>query len=174
MVMKMSNTNTVEKISSIKTTATFSKDSKHRYLLKMEWDDKKPKAAIIMTYPSTADEYFIDQTTMLVRNNAVANNFGAVSILNIFSAMENGLPKSDKFNTAIILKECSEADVILLAYGRSANYGEKKEEMLQLLSKYAEKLYTIADHQGRFFSHPLSPSTKKWNIIKLPDEYLPS
>ena len=34
------------------------------------------------------------------------------------------------------------------------------------------KLYSIADHQGRFFSHPLSPSTKKWNIIKIPDEYL--
>ncbi|MFQ9078477.1 MAG: DUF1643 domain-containing protein [Ruminococcus sp.] len=35
-----------------------------------------------MTYPSSADELIFDQTTMLVRNGAVKNDFGSVSIIN--------------------------------------------------------------------------------------------
>ncbi|RGF39201.1 DUF1643 domain-containing protein [Ruminococcus sp. AF42-10] len=37
---------------------------------------------IIMTYPSYADELIFDRTTMLVRNGAVKNDFGSVSIIN--------------------------------------------------------------------------------------------
>lgn len=37
----MSLTNTVEAISTVKTTAVFSKNRKDRYLLKTEWDNSK-------------------------------------------------------------------------------------------------------------------------------------
>ncbi|WP_279287556.1 hypothetical protein [Ruminococcus intestinalis] len=37
----MSLTNTVEAISTVKTTAVFSKNRKDRYLLKIEWDNSK-------------------------------------------------------------------------------------------------------------------------------------
>ena len=37
----MSLTNTVEAISTVKTTAVFSKNRKDRYLLKAEWDSNK-------------------------------------------------------------------------------------------------------------------------------------
>ena len=69
------NTNTVERTSEVKTKAVFSRDGKKRYLLKIEWEDSKPKACVIMTYPSTADELLIDQTTMLCRNNAVKQGY---------------------------------------------------------------------------------------------------
>lgn len=78
----MSMANTIETNSTVKTTAVFSKNRKDRYLLKAEWDSNKKSLAIIMTYPSSADELIFDQTTMLVRNEAVKNDFGSVSIIN--------------------------------------------------------------------------------------------
>ena len=44
----------------MKTEAVFSEDRRHRYLLRKEWDTKKPKATIIMTNPSTADMLTLD------------------------------------------------------------------------------------------------------------------
>ncbi len=84
--------NTLEFTSKITTTAVFSKDKRKRYILRMTWDEKKPKACIIMTYPSTADEYLIDQTTMLVRNNAVAQDYGSISIMLIMSTTPTTQP----------------------------------------------------------------------------------
>lgn len=85
----MSIANTIETNSTVKTTAVFSKNRKDRYLLKAEWDSNKKSLAIIMTYPSSADELIFDQTTMLVRNGAVKNDFGSVSIINLFSSIDN-------------------------------------------------------------------------------------
>lgn len=65
-----------------------------------------------MTYPSSADELIFDQTTMLVRNGAVKNDFGSVSIINLFSSIDNPLPKTDKTNTSFVMRECDNADVI--------------------------------------------------------------
>ena len=78
------NTNVIERTGIMKTRAAFSKDLKKRYLLELSWDESKPKLCIIMTYPSTADEFILDQTTMLCRNNAIRQGFGAVSIVNLF------------------------------------------------------------------------------------------
>ena len=106
----------VERESNMKTVAQFSKDGKHRYSLSMVWDESKPKAAIVMTYPSTADELTLDQTTMLVKNNAVRNAFGGVTIVNIFSMKDHETPRSDRVNESVLLKVCDEADAVIVAY----------------------------------------------------------
>ena len=159
--------NTVERTSEIKTTAVFSKDSKHRYCLKMEWDKKKKSCAILMTYPSTADEFILDQTTMLVRNGAIKNGFGSVSIINIFSQLNSEVPKCDRVNSSVVLQEGSESDIILVAFGRNTAHQEHKDSMLEMLSDYKDKLYTIIDKNGSPFSHPLSPKAREWKIEKL-------
>ena len=163
----MATTNTIEKISEVKTTAIFSKDMKHRYCLRMEWDKKKKSCAIIMTYPSTADELIIDQTTMLTRNGAVINKFGSISIVNVFSLLNSETPKSDRQNTSVILDECSKADVIIVAFGRNTAHQEQKDDTLKLIGDYKDKLYTIRDKNDLPFSHPLSPKCRDWNIVKL-------
>ena len=164
----MSVTNTIEQKSTVNTTALFSRNRKDRYLLKIEWDISKKSIAIIMTFPSSADELIFDQTTMLVRNEAVKNNFGSVSIVNLFSSINNEFPKADKTNTSVVMKECDNADVIIVAYGRSTSHTEEKEAFLNALNEhYNEKLYTIVDSKGLPFSHPLSPLAHQWNIQKL-------
>lgn len=161
------NSNILESVSTMKTTATFSRDKKHRYCLKMEWDNKKKSCAILMTYPSTADELILDQTTMLTRNGAVRNNFGSISIVNVFSLIGTQTPKSDRQNASVILKECSEADMILVAFGRNTAHTEQKNDTLKLIRDYADKIYTILDKNGAPYSHPLSPKAREWNIVKL-------
>ena len=159
--------NTVEKTSEIKTTAIFSKDGKKRYLLRSVWDEAKPKACIIMTYPSTADELMTDQTTMLVRNNAVTQGYGSISIVNLFCGLDLKKPETDRLNGSVLAEECSKADVVIIAYGRGTAHTEEKERLLEALKPYAEKLVTIEDSKGQLFSHPLSPYAHHWTVKKL-------
>ena len=65
----------------VKTEAVFSEDRRHRYLLRKEWDAKRPKATIIMTNPSTADMLMMDYTTLYIMNNIVRLDFGSIDIV---------------------------------------------------------------------------------------------
>ena len=165
--MKMHN-NLTERTSTSHTIAVFSKDGKKRYKLESIWDEKKPKACIIMSQPSTADELLTDQTTMLVKNNAVQQNFGGISIVNVFCSLDFKKPESDRINSSIVLEECEKADLVIVAYGRGTAYIEEKERLLEALKKtYPEKLHTIIDSLGQPFSHPLSPKARIWAIKKI-------
>ena len=157
----------IEKTSTVKTTAVFSKDHKKRYLLRMIWDDSKPKACITMTYPSTADDLEIDQTSQLCRNNAVSQGYGSISVVNLFCSLDQSKPESDRMNSSVIAEECSKADIIIIGYGRSPMFAEEKERLLEALKPYNNKLYTIIDSVGNNFCHPLSPRARIWSITKL-------
>ena len=161
------NANTIERTSEVKTKAVFSRDGKRRYLLQIAWDDSKPKACVIMTYPSTADELIIDQTTMLCRNNAVKQGYGSISIVNLFCGLDLTKPETDRMNGSVLAEECSNADIVLIAYGRGTAHTEEKERLLEALKPYADKLYTVADSLGQPFSHPLSPKAREWTVVKL-------
>ena len=164
----MNNSNLSERTAEIRSTAVFSKDNKRRYLLKFEWDSNKPQSCIIMIQPSTADEVLTDQTTMLVRNNAVAHNFGSISIVNVFCTLNPKKPENDRINSSVILEECSAADVVIVAYGRGTAHTEEKEKLLEALKKTCpEKLQTIIDSNGQQFSHPLSPKAREWKLSKI-------
>lgn len=162
------NNNLTERISHITRSAVFSKDGKKRYKLESIWDENKPKACIIMSTPSTADELLCDQTTMLCYNNAVAQNFGGISIINVFCGLDYKKPETDRINSSIVLEECGKADVVIVAYGRGTAHTEEKERLLEALKKtFPEKLQTIIDSSGQPYSHPLSPKARNWKIERL-------
>ena len=163
----MNTTNLIEKSVTMETTAIFSKDESKRYLLKMSWDKTKPHACIIMTYPSTANECIIDQTTMLVRNNAVKQGYGSISIVNLFCGLDLKKPETDRMNSSVLAQECSDADLVIVAYGRGIAHTEEKESLLSALKTFKDKLYTIVDSSGQTFSHPLSPKAREWKIEKI-------
>ena len=71
---------TVEK-TVLKTEAHFSKDRKHRYLLRKEWDKAIPRACLLMINPSDADGIVIDMTAQLVVNNLLRLGYGSVDII---------------------------------------------------------------------------------------------
>lgn len=162
------NNNLTERISHITRSAVFSKDGKKRYKLQSVWDEKKPKACIIMSQPSTADELLTDQTTMLCYNNAVTQNFGGISIVNVFCGLDYKKPETDRINSSIVLEECGKADVVIVAYGRGTAHTEEKERLLETLKKTCpEKLHTLIDSHEQPYSHPLSPKARNWKIERL-------
>ena len=69
----------------VQSKAIFSDDLQHRYLLSQTWDRDKKSAAIIMINPSFADELKIDTSVMKIRNFLVENEYGSMSIVNLFS-----------------------------------------------------------------------------------------
>lgn len=157
----------IERKSIIETTAVFSESSMERYLLRMSWNDSKKSAVIIMAAPSSADEFILDQTTMLCRNGAIKSDFGSITIVNLTSSIGAEKPKSSKENSSVIIRECESADCILCCWGRGTSLSEEKEAMLDALEPYSDKLYTLVDSKGLEFSHPLSPYAHDWNIKKL-------
>lgn len=78
-----------------KTETIFSDDRLKRYLLRKEWDTKKPKATIIMTNPSAADLMTMDYTTLYILNNISKLDFGAVDIVNLSSKITTKLNASE-------------------------------------------------------------------------------
>lgn len=165
------NTSTVT--GQLKTTAIFSKDKKHRYLLSEQWNESLPKAAILMINAGKADTIRMDTTTMLCVSNAYDNGFGKIDIVNLFSSILSDAPSSDKVNDATIIRCCGEADKIIIAFGKGKLHLERKLEVMKMLETYKEKFFCIADAKGRTLFHPLAPQVRaQWLLVPLKTEEL--
>ena len=165
------NTSTVT--GQLKTTAIFSRDKKHRYLLSEQWDDSLPKAAILMINAGKADTVRMDTTTMLCVSNAYDNGFGGIDIVNLFSSILSDAPTSDKVNDATIIRCCDEADKIILAFGKGKLHLERKLEVIKMLESYRGKFFCIADAKGRTLFHPLAPQVRsQWDLIPFQSDNL--
>lgn len=71
----------------IRIKCTFSKDRKHKFLLTLEWEEKKPKAVVIMTSPAEANCIETDLTTSLVIKNLHALGYGGCDLVNLGSTL---------------------------------------------------------------------------------------
>ena len=67
----------ITETTAMQTTAIYSDDKTHRYLLRKEWNSEKKSAEIIMLYPSSADTVTVDHTTMFVLRNLERLNYGS-------------------------------------------------------------------------------------------------
>jgi hypothetical protein len=159
----------------LKTEALFSDDRKHRYLLRKEWDTKKPKATIIMTNPSTADMLMMDYTTLYIMNNIVRLDFGVIEIANLVSKMTTKLNvkndlEVDEENFAAIYKSAEKVDKVILAWGKLGENNKRVREiqdmLLDRLKPFREKLCVIACETGESGFHPLAPQIRFSWILK--------
>ena len=155
------------------TTAEFSENGKKRYLLTKVWDEKKPRLAIIMLAPSEASGIELDNTTMLVLNNASRLGYGAVSIVNLFAMIGNLkeclAEDSDKENLKYIENTAKTADVIVYAsgVGKATNkaFIKRQTAVLEVLKPYEDKLRCLSNKEGGSrFQHPLSPAVRTWYL----------
>ncbi|MTI66296.1 MAG: DUF1643 domain-containing protein [Firmicutes bacterium] len=170
---------TTTKKSTLKTEVHFSEDSKHRYLLRKEWDKRKKKAMVIMKNPSDADDMILDVTTLCVINNLTRLDFGSVDIVNMFSRVDTklSLKQSDeeligKENDEYIKKSASDSDCIIIAWGSVGKNGGKikvrQQEILKILDEHKDKMYEIGDSTGKKGFHPLAPQVRhSWELKEL-------
>ena len=164
----------MEKITTIlTTTAEFSEDGKKRYLLTKTWDDKKPRLTIIMLAPSEASGIGLDNTTMLVLNNASRLGYGAVSIVNLFATIGNlkdcFAEENDKENLKYIDSTVQTADIVVYASGvgkaTNKSFISRQKQVLDILKPYEDKLRCLSNSEGNArFQHPLSPAVRTWYL----------
>lgn len=161
----------------LKTETVFSEDRHHRYLLRKEWDTKKPRATIVMTNPSSADLMTMDYTTLYIINNVVRLDFGSVDIVNMVSKITTRLDvkndidsKADRENIDFIVKSADKADKVIIAWGKLGENNKKvrelQESLLETLRPFREKLYIIASNNGEDGFHPLAPQIRFSWVLK--------
>ena len=160
----------------ITTQATFSDDGTKRYILRKEWDVSKPSIAVIMLLPSDASGVSTDTTSMLVLNNAWRLGYGSVTILNLFSVINDfGLKdgaEDDEENINAIIFEVGKVDTIVYAPGvgkaKNKSFQKRQEQVLAALKPYAKKLKCLCDQNGESrLQHPLSPAVRTWYLDDL-------
>ena len=163
------------------TEAIFSNDQTKRYLLKKSWDNSKKKVAIIMLAPSEASGIMLDSTTLLVLNNAYRLGYGSVTILNLFSTLNDfALKQADDThseNIKTILKAAKNSDIIIYAAGvgkaKNKVFKERQAQVLTALQPYENKLHCLCDSMGTSrLQHPLSPAVREWHLSPLKIEEL--
>ena len=163
-------------ITTLTTEAVFSDNMSNRYLLRKIWDSSLPKLAIIMLAPSAASGIAMDNTTSLVLNNADRLGFGSVSIVNLFSTLNDfsltQAEDEDPENLKAILEVCQTADQIVFAPGtgksKTRALQRRQEQVLNALRPYEAKLNCLTNADGKArLQHPLSPALKTWVLSPL-------
>lgn len=163
-------------ITTLTTEAVFSKDCSKRYLLRKTWDEKNKKLSVIMLAPSKASGIELDNSSMLVLNNASRLGFGSVDILNLspvlddFSLREADI--DDAENLDAIVKSAENSDVIVYAAGvgktKSKVFQDLQRKMLEALRPYEGKLNCLCNASGNSrLQHPLSPAVRTWHLSPL-------
>ena len=158
------------------TTALYSDDGKKRYLLQKIWDENKPRLAIVMLTPSEASGIELDNTTMLVLNNASRLGYGSVSIVNLFATIGDWrlahAEDTDQENIEHIDNVAKDADIIIYAsgVGKATNktFLKRQNQVLEALKPYESKLRCLSNKQGNArFQHPLSPAIRTWHLSEM-------
>ncbi|MCM1165938.1 MAG: DUF1643 domain-containing protein [Lachnospiraceae bacterium] len=156
--------------STMTTTAVYSDDKTHRYLLRKEWDNTLPEAMVLMLSPSISDTVAVDRTTMLVLENVERLHYGKVSIVNLFSALNGRRTESelDDENLAYITEAAERAQGIIYAVGTGGDGSKtvlkQQRDILNLLIPWQDKMQCIVDANGKKFYHPLCPTVHRWRL----------
>lgn len=163
----------------IRCESVFNDDRTHRFLWKRVWDSKdKPIACVIMLNPCIADNIITDTTTGLVCNNiARLEKYGGVIIVNLFSLLTSKLSfrwnsdedLNDSENDSYIKKAALESDIIILAWGKSADSNQRiaarAEHVVAMLAEHRDKMMIITDGDKKMI-HPLTPSCRSyWDLL---------
>ena len=164
------------------TTITYSKDRISRYLLTKKWDDKLPKVTVIMLIPGSSGVVKQDVTTACIINCTSQLGFGSVDITNIFSKLGEEISTdmqiehmTDEDNNKIILESVTTSTTIVLAWGKcdetNLKIKQRVEGMMEMLSPFKDKLYTIGDGRGKSGFSPMYPRIRNgWELVKVSKE----
>ena len=155
----------------IKTEMIFDDSNKRRYRLSIEWDKTKKKACVIMLSAGNSSGIYFDRSTNNVIANLVESDYGSADILNLFSSLNEKIENnSDNENLKTVELSAKSADIVIFAAGTGHLTNKKavkrQNEILEILKNYDEKLYCIADDEGKKFYHPLCPKVQNWNLVK--------
>ena len=155
------------------TTAIYSDDDSRKYLIQKNWDSSKPALTIILLAPSTSDGIALDNTTQRTIGNVDRLGFGSVSIVNLFSKMEDLTNASDHEedpdNMKTILEEARKCDVLVYAPGNGKTknliFQKRAIQVLKQLKPFEKKMKCLSNEDGSIkHCHPLYPAVRTWYL----------
>lgn len=164
-----------EIISNLRTEIVASDDGVYRYSLRKIWDEQKPSLAILMICPSSSGSVAVDTSTMLTLGNCYRLGYGSVTIVNLFSKVNDFDLKdpneTDEENLQAILKAAESVDCFVLGAGtgkaKNKVFQQRLEQVLLALRPYEDKLHCLCDEDGGSRGlHPLSPRLRRWCLSK--------
>ena len=165
-----------EIISNLRTEIVESDDGTKRYSLRKVWNEHKPSMAIVMMCPSSSGEVAVDTSTALTMANCYRLGYGSVTIVNLFSTINDFSLKhstsDDAENLEAILKAAAVADCVVYGAGtgkaKNKLFAEVQEKTLLALRPYGDKLHCLCDKDGGSrYLHPLSPRVRVWHLAPL-------
>ena len=161
--------------SNLRTEIVASDDGAYRYSLRKVWDETKPSLAILMICPSSSGEVAVDTSTMLTLGNCYRLGYGSVTIVNLFSKVNDfelkDVNETDEENQQAILKAAESVDCFVLGAGtgkaKNKVFQQRLEQVLTALRPYEDKLHCLCDKDGGSRGlHPLSPRLRQWCLSK--------
>ena len=164
-----------EIISNLRTEILESEDGAQRYQLRKVWSEDKPSLGILMLCPSSSGEVAVDTSTSLVLSNCYRLGYGGVTIVNLFSTINDFDLKEasdeDPENLQAILDAAKSASCFVIGCGtgksKNAKFHQRLEQVLLALRPYEDKLYCLCDEKGGSRGlHPLSPRLRRWCLSK--------
>lgn len=159
----------------LKTRAVFSDCGKYRYLLEMtkNTQEQGKQVCAIMLNPSVADEYQADKSVQFLerllfqKGSPNLEHITGLSVVNLFAFIQThnfiGSPEHvGKLNDQYLDQAIAEADMVLIAWGKSCAYPERQAVVYKLLEKHPEKaVFLTKSHPSRGtyqdFIRPYSP-----------------
>lgn len=161
--------------SNLRTEIVMSDDGAYRYSLRKIWDEQKPSLAILMICPSSSGEVAVDTSTMLTLGNCYRLGYGSVTIVNLFSKVNDFELKmadeTDEENLQAILKAAELVDCFVIGAGtgkaKNKVFQRRLEQVMLALRPYEDKLHCLCDEDGGSRGlHPLSPRLRRWHLSK--------
>jgi hypothetical protein len=124
-----------------------------------------------MTNPSISDMVKTDYTTMFIINNLVKLDYGSFDILNLIPkiSIKINLAEIEDIpdeifdeNVKYIKKSAEQAETVVIAWGslESKAVTSIKNEVLDSLKPFEDKLFTISNEYGGKSYHPLAPQIR--------------
>lgn len=142
--------------------ARFSPCERYRYALWRIWDASKPVATFVMLNPSTADEVDNDPTVERCQRRALALGMGGLRVANIFAwrstdpAALYGLDDPiGPDNDAAIVQACSDAGVVICAWGTHGKLLERGDAVARLLMAHGVTPMCLQVNADGTPKHPL-------------------
>lgn len=162
-----------EIISNLRTEIVMSDDETKRYSLYKEWQKDKPSLAIVMLCPSSSGEVAVDTSTALTIGNCFRLDYGSVTIVNLFSNINDfalrEAEEEDPENLQAIIAAAEKADCLVMGAGtgkaKNKLFQRRLEQVLTALRPYEKKLHCLCDETGGSRGlHPLSPRVREWQL----------
>ncbi|MBM7598977.1 hypothetical protein JOC34_001345 [Virgibacillus halotolerans] len=155
---KSFGTDYIIKNAEIKTEAIFDKSEAYRFSVKRIWNDKKPKATMIMINPNPNDHLKQGPTAVRVINYLMDRDYGAIEFVNLFAyrtirskELKTSMHKIDivgKGNNQFILDAVELADLTIVAWGNDGGIHGRDKEVLKILKGHELMCFGITN-KGR-------------------------